>query len=212
MLSRPTTIDWMKRLPIVIGLIASMTVTGLFPAQALAGGSNSKKDAFAIRIHGEGSPEDGEKFAVPIVLLDGRKTTLSIMPLLNEHDIKAVYPFRAPDGSYGAYLRLDGHGSNLLTQYSIEKSGRNSVLAVIVNGRQVIDVMVDKPIRDGIFCIPTGMTLLESAKMANSFPVMGQENSPAQKKKKQPFSPTDIMLPPKASDLRDASAPAPAAP
>lgn len=202
----------MKRLPIVIGLIASLAVTGLFPARAVAGGSNNKKDTFAIRIHGEGSPEDGEKFAVPVVLLDGRKTTLSIMPLLSEHDIKAVYPFRATDGSYGAYLRLDGHGSNLLTQYSIEKSGRNSVLAVMVNGRQVIDVMVDKPIRDGIFCIPTGMTLLESAKMANSFPVMGQENSAAQKKKKQPFSPTDIMLPPKASDLRDASAPPPAAP
>lgn len=202
----------MKRLPIVIGLVASLAVAGLFPARALAGGSNGKKDAFAIRIHGEGSPEDGEKFSVPVVLLDGRKTALSIMPLLSEHDIKAVYPFRAADGSYGAYLRLDGHGSNLLTQYSIEKSGRNSILAVMVNGRQVIDVMVDKPIRDGIFCIPTGMTLLESAKMANSFPVMGQENSAAQKKKKQPFSPTNIMLPPKASDLRDASAPPPAAP
>jgi len=202
----------MNRLPIVIGLVGFLAASGLFAPQVHAGGSNNKKDAFAIRIHGEGSPEDGEKFSVPVVLLDGRKTTLSIMPLLNEHDIKAVYPFRAADGSYGAYLRLDGHGANLLTQYSIEKSGRNSVLAVMVNGRQVIDVIVDKPTRDGLFCIPTGMTLLESAKMANSFPVMGQENSPAQKKKKQPFSPTDIMLPPKASDLRDASAPAPAAP
>jgi hypothetical protein len=202
----------MHRLPIVIGLIGFLAAMGPFSPDALAGGSNSKKDAFGIRIHGEGSPEDGEKFAVPIVLLDGRKTTLSIMPLLSEHDIKAVYPFRASDNTYGAYLRLDGHGANLLTQYSIEKSGRNSVLAVIVNGRQVIDVMVDKPTRDGIFCIPSGMTLLESAKMANSFPIMGQENSAAQKKKKQPFSPTNIMLPPKASDLRDASAPPQAAP
>lgn len=202
----------MKRLPLVIVLIGLLAAAGPFAPQARAGGSNGKKDAFAIRIHGEGSPEDGEKFAVPVVLLDGRKTTLSVMPLLNEHDIKAVYPFRAADGSYGAYLRLDGHGANLLTQYSIEKSGRNSILAVMVNGRQVVDVMVDKPTRDGIFCIPYGMTLLESAKMANRFPVMGQENSAAQKKKKQPFSPTDIMLPPKASDLRDASAPSPAAP
>lgn len=212
MLSRGTTLPGMKRLSLVIGLIGLLAAAGSLAPHALAGGSNSKKDAFAIRIHGEGSPEDGEKFAVPMVLLDGRKTALSIMPLLNEHDIKAVYPFRAADGSYGAYLRLDGHGANLLTQYSIEKSGRNSVLAVMVNGRQVVDVMVDKPTRDGIFCIPSGMTLLESAKMANSFPVMGQENSPAQKKKRQPFSPTNIMLPPKASDLRDASAPSPAAP
>jgi hypothetical protein len=48
--------------------------------------------------------------------------------------------------------------------------------------------------------------------MANSFPIMGQEKNPSQKKKKQPFSPTNIMLPPKASDLRNASAPTPSAP
>lgn len=202
----------MQRLPILIGLLGFLTSMGPLGPLAHAGGSNKKKDAFAIRIHGEGSPEDGEKFAVPVVLLDGRKTSLSIMPLLSEHDIKAVYPFRASDGSYGAYLRLDGHGSNLLTQYSIEKAGRSSVLAVMIDGRQVADLVVDAPVRDGIFVIPSGMTLVESAKMANTFPIMGQEKNPSQKKKKQPISPTNIMLPPKASDLRNASAPTPAAP
>ena len=199
----------MKR---ILFLAGAFGLTTLAVPHAGAGSSNQKKDQFSIRVHGEGSSEDGEKFTIPINLLDGRKAYLSIMPLLNERDIKAVYPFRASDGSYGAYLRLDGHGSNLLTQYSFEKSGRNSILAVMVNGRQVVDVIVDKPTQDGLFCIPFGMTLLESAKMANSFPIMGQENSPSQKKKKQPFSPTNIMLPPKASDLRNASAPQPPAP
>jgi len=41
----------------------------------------------------------------------------------------------------------------------------------------------------------------------NAFPLMGQENSKNQKKKKQPFAPANIMLPPKASDLSGASAP-----
>jgi hypothetical protein len=199
----------MKRLALLIALIGLPAT--LIP-QAWAGGSNKQKDLLVIRIHGEGSPEDGEKFSVPVVLLDGRKTTLSIMPLLSEHDIKAVYPFRAADGSYGAYLRLDGHGSNLLTQYSIEKKGRNSVLAVMINGRQVADLLVDAPVSDGIFVIPSGMSLLESAKLANGFPIMGQEKSPSQKKKKQPLSPTNIMLPPKASDLRNASAAQPSTP
>jgi hypothetical protein len=172
---------------------------------ARSAGSNKKKEVFTIRVHGEASPEDGEKFATPVILLNGRKTTLSIMPLLNEHDIKSVYPFKTQDGSGGAYLRLDAHGANLLSLYSIEKKGRGSVLAVMVNGRQVTDLVVDAPVRDGIFAIPFGLTMAEEAHLVNTFPIMGQENAPAQKKKKEPFSPVNIMLPPKASDLQGAS-------
>jgi hypothetical protein len=175
---------------------------------AHAGGSNKKKDVFTIRIHGEASPEDGEKFSVPVTLLDGKKTTLSIMPLLTEHDIKSVYPFKAPDGTGGAYLRLDGHGSNLLTEYSIEKMGRGTILAVMMNGRQVADLVVDAPVRDGIFAITSGITMAEEARLVNAFPLMGQEGNKDQKRKAQPSSPANIMLPPKASDLTGASAPA----
>jgi len=195
----------MKRL--LLPLVAPVILLALV-SQASAGSSNKKKEIVTIRIHGEGSPEEGDKFTTSVVLLDGRKTYLSIMPLLSEHDIKAVYPFKAPDGSYGAYLRLDNHGSNLLTQYSIEKQGRGSVLAVMMNGRQVADLIVDAPVKDGLFYIPSGLSMLEEARMVNAFPIMGEENSPSQKKKKQPFSPKNIMLPPSASDLRDASVPA----
>ncbi len=193
----------MKRIPLLLGVTCLLLATG---TQLRAGGSAKKKDVFTIRIHGEASPEDGEKFSVPVTLLDSRKTSLSIMPLLNEHDIKSVYPFKAPDNTGGAYLRLDGHGANLLTEYSIERMGRGNVLAVMVNGRQVADLIVDKAVRDGIFVIPSGMTMAEEARMVNAFPLMGQENSKNQKKKKQPFAPANIMLPPKASDLSGASA------
>ena len=195
----------MKRILLLLGITA-LTLIAMSPVHA--GASNKKKDVFTIRIHGEASPEDGEKFSVPVILLDGRKTSLSIMPLLNEHDIKSVYPFKNPDGTGGAYLRLDGHGSNLLTEYSIERMGRGNILAVMVNGRQVTDLVVDKAIRDGIFVSPSGMTMAEEARLVNAFPIMGQENSKSQKKKKQPFSPANIMLPPKATDLSGASAPA----
>ncbi len=200
----------MRPIPI---LLAALLLSGLLAPGAEAGSSNKKKDVFTIRIHGEGAAEDGEKFTIPVVLLDGRKAYLSVMPLLNEHDVKSIYPFKAPDGTGGAYLRLDTHGANLLTQYSLEKRG--SVLAVLINGRQVADLMVDSTVRDGIFVIPSGMTMAEEARMVNAFPLMGQENTPAQKKKKQPFSPTNIMLPPKPSELRNAMGapnPAPAAP
>jgi len=209
MLSRTIRLTGMRSFP------AKALVATLFAAclsSAFAGGANKKKETFSIRIHGEASPEDGEKFSVPVVLLDGRKTTLAIMPLLSEHDIRSVCPFKAPDGSGGAYLRLDGHGSNLLTEYSIEHMGRNKILAVMVNGRQVADLVVDAPVKDGIFVIPSGMTMVEEAKLVSAFPLMGQENKASQKKKAQPFSPTDIMLPPKASDLKNAGMPSAPAP
>ena len=195
----------MKRPLLFVSGILGLLLAGM--PSVHAGGSNKKKDLVTIRVHGEASPEDGDKFSVPVTLLNGKKTTLSIMPLLNEHDIKSVYPFKAPDGTGGAYLRLDGHGSNLLTEYSIEKMGRGSILAVMVNGRQVADLVVDAPVRDGIFVIPSGMTMAEEARLVNAFPLMGQEGRKDQKKKRQPFSPTNIMLPPKASDLSGASDP-----
>jgi len=104
----------MKRPLLFVSGILGLLLAGM--PSVHAGGSNKKKDLVTIRVHGEASPEDGDKFSVPVTLLNGKKTTLSIMPLLNEHDIKSVYPFKAPDGTGGAYLRLDGHGSNLLTE------------------------------------------------------------------------------------------------
>jgi len=200
----------MIRFPFTVFLALAFLAPGMTAAHA--GTSNKKKEVLAIRIHGEGGAEEGEKFTVPVVLLDGRRAALSIMPLLSEHDIKSVYPFRAADGSYGVYLRLDPHGANLLTQYSLERMGRNNVLAVMVNGRQVTDVLVDKPVRDGLFCIPQGLSMLEAARFVNAYPVIGQENAKSQKNKNSKFMPSNIMLPPKPSDLKGASAPAPAAP
>ena len=192
----------MKRIFFLTGALCLLLALG--PA-VQAGATKKKKDVLTIRIHGEGSPEDGEKFSVPVILLDGRKTSLSIMPLLTEHEIKSIYPFKAADGTGGVYLYLDGHGANLIAEYSIEKMGRNGVLAVMVNGRQACDLLVDAPVRDGLFVIPSGLTMAEEAHLVNAYPIHGQENSPAQKKKKQPFSPSNIMLPPKASDLQNSS-------
>ena len=200
---RPHYASGMKSriLPGLAPVLLAAAVAAWMPS-ASAGGSDRKKEELSFRVHGETAMEEGEKFAVPVALLDGRRTAVSIMPLLNEHDIRSVSPFHAQDGSYGVYLHLDQHGANLLTQYSLEHMGRNSVLVVMVNGRHVTDLLVDKPVRDGIFAIPGGMTIVEAAKFANAFPIAGRENTKAEKKKRPGFMPSNIMLPPKASDLR----------
>ena len=209
MLSHLPMLHTMKHIPFLFGILALFLA---FEPPLQAGTNNKKKDILEIRIYGEGNKEEGDKFSAPITLLDGRKAYLSIMPLLSEHDIKAIYPYKAADGSGGVYFKLDAHGANLLTEYSIEHMGKNGVLVVTINGRQVIDLLVDAPVRDGVFVIPYGLTMAEEARLVNALPIIGQENTPQQKKKKQPFSPSNIMRPPKASDLRNLSAPAPAAP
>jgi hypothetical protein len=189
----------MKRIFVVTGALCLLFASGV---SLDAGATKKKKDVLNIRIHGEATPQDGEKFSVPFTLLNGTKTYLSIMPVLSEHEVRSILPFKNPDGSLGVFLYLDAHGANLLAEYSIEKMGRGSMLAVMVNGRQVIDLEVDKPVRDGVVYIPYGLTMEEEARLVNAFPLAGQKG------KKAPLSPTNIMLPPKASDISGASAPA----
>ena len=209
MLSRRTSLCGMKRFPrttvLTTMLLAILIVSGVSPVHA--GGSDKKKNALSLRIHGETGAEEGEKFAVPVTLLDGRRTAVSIMPLLSEHDIRSVFPFHAQDGTYGVYLTLDGHGANLLTSYSVEHMGRNNVLVVMLDGRHVTDIIVDKPVCDGVFPISGGLTIVEAAKFVNAYPVTGHEREKSQKGKKPKFQPGNIMLPPKAADLQGATAP-----
>ena len=90
-----------------------------------------------------------------------------------------MYPFGAADGSQGVYLKLGPHGSRLLQQHTTTKSGE--VLVVMLNGRMVSNLLVDRPIEDGIVCIPRGLSPDDIAVMETVFPVVGQEG----KKKKR---------------------------
>jgi hypothetical protein len=188
-------------------LLLSLAVILAAAPAARAGGSDRKKEVFSVRVHGEAGQEEGEKFCVPVVLLDGRKTSVSIMPLLSEHDVRSVQPFHAADGTYGVYLTLTPHGANLLSEYSIENMGRGKELAVMVGGRHVVDLVVDKQVRDGLFPIPSGLTILEAGRFATTFPITGMEKRASERRKKEPFLPSNIMPLPRASDLRGAASP-----
>jgi hypothetical protein len=45
---------------------------------------------------------------------------------------------------------------------------------VLLNGRQVINLVVDRPVTDGIVSIPRGLTPEEVALLRTAFPVMGE--------------------------------------
>jgi hypothetical protein len=135
----------------------------------------AKKPSVDLRIHTEGLAAEAPTFAFPAKLMNGNETYLARMPLLTHREIKAIYPFAAADGSQGVYLKLDSHGSGLLQQYSMARSGRP--LVVFLNSRQISNLLVDRAIHDGIVCLPRGLTEDDINLLSSFFPVLGQEGT-----------------------------------
>ena len=144
-------------------------------ATALLCTGGAKKPVVDLRIHGEGIAAEAPSFAFPANLINGRETFLARMPLLTQREVRAVYPFPAADGTQGIYLKLDNHGSGLLQQHTMERSGR--LLVVLLNGRQVSNLVVDRPITDGIVSIPRGLGDGDIELLTTVFPVIGQEGT-----------------------------------
>lgn len=142
---------------------------------ALACAAGAKKPALDVRVHAEGTEAEAPSFAIPATLLDGRPVFLQRMPLVTTAEIESIYPFGAADGSRGVYLKMGAHGSRLLQQHTMSQQGK--LLVVMLNGRMVSNLLVDRPIDDGIVCIPRGLTEEDVALLSSAFPVLGQKST-----------------------------------
>lgn len=151
----------------------------LLAAAALACVAGAKKPVIDLRVHAEGTEAEAPTFAIPATLLNGRPTFLQRMPLATQSEIDAIYPFAAADGSQGVYLKLGAHGSRLLQQHTMSQQGK--LLVVMLNGRMVSNLLVDRPIDDGIIAIPRGLTPEDIAVLTSAFPVLGQESKKKQR-------------------------------
>jgi len=141
--------------------------------------AGAKKPVIDLRIHAQGSESEAPSFAIPAMLLNGQPVFLQRMALITQSEVDAIYPFAAADGSQGVYLKLGPHGSRLLQQHTSTKKGE--FLVVMLNGRMVSNLLIDRPIDDGILSIPRGLSADDIAVMETVFPVVGQEG----KKKKR---------------------------
>ncbi len=159
----------MTRLLIAMLAAATLLCTG-----------GAKKPSVDLRIHAEGLAAEAPTFAFPAKLMNGNEIYLARMPLLTQREVKAIYPFAAADGSQGVYLKLDSHGSGLLQQYSMERSGRP--LIVFLNSRQISNLLVDRPINDGIVCLPRGLSEDDIQLLSTVFPVLGEEGKTSKKR------------------------------
>lgn len=146
---------------------------------ALASAGMARKPSVSVRFYAEANALDGEAFAKPITLrFPERQAYVEKVPSINEHHIKGMYPpFLAADGSWGAAFQLDNKGRIDLEVVSTERRGKSMVVFVVtkLGAHQVIDMLIDKPIRDGIITIPRGLTELEIAALSKEYKLIGQK-------------------------------------
>ena len=137
----------------------------------------AKKKPVTVRFHVEANAHDGQPFAMPATFHNPeRKGFVTQIPMISERNIDAIFPFPASDGSMGCAFKLDNFGRTALEEMSLTNRGA-SVIAFVgtkTGTHQVIDMVIDKVIRDGIISIPRGLTELEITALQLEFKTMGQ--------------------------------------
>jgi hypothetical protein len=130
--------------------------------------AGKKQPEVSVRFYTEGVAGDTESFALPLYLQDPpRKVYVSKIANISEHDITAIYPFQATDGSIGCVFLLNETGKIALDVLSVEKRGTS--LIATMNGRTVISLLIDRRIPDGILVIPHGLTVQEGLLLKQTF-------------------------------------------
>ena len=141
----------------------------------------------SVRFHVEAVGSAGGSFTMPAKLKNPpRDVHIESVPFASERNITGIYPVMHPDGSIGCAFQLDHSGKLGLETISTDRRGA-SMVAFIASKQathQVIDLPIDKPIRDGIIYIPMGISPGEMEMLRKRFPLMD-----AAKKKEAPAAP-----------------------
>jgi hypothetical protein len=139
----------------------------LLLAMRSAGGSHH----CVFRVHVEANANDGSVFAQPIRSITGRNVFIEKTAWLSERDVKAYYPYRAADGSYGALLQLDDHCRTVLDTLSVERRG--SYLFVFMNGRPLTELQMYRRVSDGKLYLASGLTEADIKLMNKDWKLIG---------------------------------------
>jgi hypothetical protein len=134
-------------------------------------GMGEKKLPVSVRFYTQTSSNDSDSFATAVTLLNGQQTTVDDIAAISEHDIVAIFPFAAQDGSGGCSFQLDDHGTIGLDSLSSAKRG--TLLIATIDGRQLADLLIDKRITDGVVTIPAGINTDEMKELLKKYPVIG---------------------------------------
>lgn len=138
-------------------------------------GFKRKEMPVTVRFYAEARAADTERFATPIELRHPpRSAFIEKIPTIHERHIKSVYPFPAADGTSGCAFELDPSGRLALDVVSTDRRGTSLVAFVSTKGgaHQVIDMVIDRTVKDGIITIQRGLTELEIAALTKQWPAM----------------------------------------
>lgn len=167
----------MKRLFLL--LLGAMVLAG--GAGDAFAGAQKKKPKAIVRFYPQAADEGGN-FAIAVQNLHtGRPSSMGKIPLVSEDEIVSFSAVRVADGTYGVCFKLDYHGTNLLSQHTMSKRG--TWIFGFLNGRHVIDLYVDRAVKGGEICFPSGITEAELALIEQTFPRTGHEGSQSTTKK-----------------------------
>lgn len=154
----------------------------------------SKKPQISVRFHTETNKQDSDTFSMPVKLKNiQRSTYVNRVPDLSERNIQSIYPFPAADGSWGCVFMLDPNGRLRLETISTEHRGEALIIFVATpNGmHQVTDMIIDRPVTDGVISVPSGLSQIEVAVLRQRFPVLGEGKTKKKPTKKKKFDPED---------------------
>jgi hypothetical protein len=141
--------------------------------------AGAKHPALTVRFYQEAVAGDTDHFASPVQLkYPPRSAYVSKAPFVSEHNIRGIYLFTAADGSYGCLFKLDEDGRIGLEAASTTHRG-TSIVAFVgtkTGTHQVIDMIIDKRVSDGVITIPSGLTPLEAQQLRKTYhPVLPGE-------------------------------------
>ena len=141
-------------------------------------GMAQKPPGIIVRFYVEANKQDTETFSTPVTLKNPpRQAFIEKIPVVSEKSFRAIFPFRSADGTWGCAFKLDDQGKLDLDTVSSSKRGYAIVPLIItkVGRHQFAELVIDRPVHDGIISIPSDITELEIAELKKTYPVIGQE-------------------------------------
>jgi len=150
-------------------------------------GMAHKPPGITVRFFVEANKQDSETFSTPVTLKNPpRPAFIEKVPAVSERSFRAIFPFRAADGTWGCAFKLDDQGRLDLDTVSTSKRGYAIVPLILTKaGRhQFSEMVIDRPVRDGIISIPNEVTELEIAELRKLYPVIGESPKTGGKPKK----------------------------
>jgi len=133
----------------------------------------AKQRHCTFRVHAQANPHDTDVFSMSTrARSSGKDVAIQKLPWITEHDVVAFAPYPAPDGTFGALFQLDEHGRVVLDTLSVERRG--GFLFVLINGRLITELQIDKRVSDGKIYIPSGLTAADIEVMKKDWRLIGR--------------------------------------